>query len=270
MKRNRIFHWLYMVLLIIFVCSGVALAVRSAQMQAGNVFYENLCEVQDDADRAPDCAASMEETSLLSDGVEDEEREMISDRAQKLSGRVTRLAKKYPDIAAWLQIPGTSVDYPVMRGADHLFYLDHLPDGSRNALGSLFVDCRCAGESRHVIIYGHNGSGGKMFGGLKLYESRDYLEKHGTVIFAARDGVYVCPVFSVRMVEAGGPAYKVDFEDAGSLANYIGQAAGESLCPVETDTGGAAGVLTLSTCTGWYRKRLIVQALLPPSFSGLT
>lgn len=258
MKKNRIFQWIYIVVVFIFMLSLAALTVRLVQMRAGRNFYEKLCEMQAEPADVPDDTVPLKESPLLSDG--EGERKAVPEKIPRLSGRVARLAKKYPDIVAWLQIPGTSVDYPVVRGEDNLFYLNHLPDGSRNALGSLFVDCRCGAGSAHIIIYGHNGSGGNMFGALKQYELQEFFAQHKTLMFATRDGFYRCLIFSVRRVEADGSAYLADFEDAGSLADYVREAAEQSIYPIETDTGEVQGVLTLSTCTGLRNQRLIVQA----------
>ena len=173
-----------------------------------------------------------------------------------------QFADDYPGTVMWLQITNTSVDYPVMLGADNQFYLNHLPDGSKNALGSLFLDYRTNEDSNHLIIYGHNGSGGKMFGLLKRYESQDYWGEHPALTVATSDSVYICPIFSVRRVEADSDAYKLEFEDNDSLVSYMNQAASESLYQIDIDLADAAKVLTLSTCTGWHNQRFIVQAVM--------
>ena len=117
-------------------------------------------------------------------------------------------------------------------------------------------------DSVHLIVYGHNGSGGKMFGLLKQYESQDYFLEHKTLTVATSDAVYVCPIFSVRRVEAGGNAYRLEFEDNNSLTDYINQAAAESLYQIDVELEDVTRVLTLSTCTGWLNQRFIVQAVM--------
>ena len=110
-----------------------------------------------------------------------------------------QFADDYPGTVMWLQITNTSVDYPVMLGADNQFYLNHLPDGSKNALGSLFLDYRTNEDSNHLIIYGHNGSGGKMFGLLKRYESQDYWGEHpGTDRSHVRLRIYLSDFFGAE------------------------------------------------------------------------
>ena len=180
----------------------------------------------------------------------------------ELSLRLSDFIDEYSDAAIWLQIPDTPLDYPVMLGTDNQFYLNHLPNGNKNALGSLFLDYRTNEDSVHLIVYGHNGSGGKMFGLLTQYESQDYFLEHKTLTVATSDAVYVCPIFSVRRVEAGGNAYRLEFEDNNSLTDYINQATAESLYQIDVELEDAARVLTLSTCTGWRNQRFIVQAVM--------
>ncbi len=152
-----------------------------------------------------------------------------------------------------------------MQGSDNQYYLDHLPDGSSNVLGSLFLDYRCSVDSAHLVVYGHNGSGGRMLGLLKNYASQDYYRKHPDVILAFADVQYVCHIFSVRRVEADSSAYTLDLEDSAARERYIRQAAAASIYPVldvEESCDGKERILTMSTCTGWGNQRLLVQALL--------
>ena len=45
-----------------------------------------------------------------------------------------------PDVKAWLELPGTVIQYPVAQGEDNSYYLKHLYDGTANKVGCLFID----------------------------------------------------------------------------------------------------------------------------------
>ena len=232
------------------------------ELQRGNEFYKQIGEWE-----KPLPTISVDPPLTVTSSVQpvvpkDQESESVSPKPHELSLRLSHFAEEYSDAAIWLQIPDTPLDYPVLLGADNQFYLNHLPNGNKNALGSLFLDYRTNEDSVHLIVYGHNGSDGKMFGLLKQYESQDYFLEHKTLIVATSDAVYSCPIFSVRQVEAGGNAYQLEFEDNNSLTDYINQAATESLYQIDVEFEGTARVLTLSTCTGWRNQRFIVQALI--------
>ena len=258
MKENKVFKSVYGAVLVIFIISGVMLGIRLAKLHRGNEFYRQI-----GGGRGFSSAVFSDSVSSgRTDASESAAIKALCLEAPELSGYVSQLAEKYSGIAAWLQIPGTDLDYPVMLGKDNQYYLEHLPDGSENPLGSLFLDYRSGTSGPHFIIYGHNGAGGKMLGLLKQYESREYYEEHAILTLVTKDAVYLCPIFSVRRVEADSDAYRLEFEDNDDLICYMNWAASESLYQIDIDFADAAKVITLSTCTGWHNQRFIVQAVM--------
>lgn len=91
------------------------------------------------------------------------------------------------DMAGWLSIGGTQIDYPVMQteSAESDYYLHHNFEGQEDINGSLFADARnnLKGTDSNVIIYGHNMKSGMMFGGLKQYLEKDYWKEHRLLTF---------------------------------------------------------------------------------------
>lgn len=237
--RNKWFRILYGILLAIFLLSATALLLRLAALRENREFYQEMSE---------------EEISLP---METEERAQSA-----LSLRFSHAAETYADLALWLQIPQTTVDYPVMLGEDNQFYLQHLPDGSKNGLGTPFLDYRTKADARHLVIYGHNGVDGAIFGALKQFESPEFLSAHPAITLATAEEEFVCPIFSVRRVSAESEAYTLDFETDAAFAAYIAEAAEASIYPIAIAEGDAARIVTLSTCTQRSSERLIVQALL--------
>jgi len=89
------------------------------------------------------------------------------------------------DMAAWLQIPGTVIDYPVMwTPRDENYYLYRDFDGKQNQNGCLILDTDSSLEplTTNLIIHGHNMKSGAMFGDLTDYENYSYYEKHKEII----------------------------------------------------------------------------------------
>lgn len=246
-KSRKMFRFFYMAALSAFAVFGTVLVIRLIELRHGDNFYKQLRET---------------DSFAIKDAEPEEQEEHKSDLTG-LQDHLVRFAAEYPETMAWLQLPDTEMDYPVMAGRDNQFYLEHLPDGSRNAQGSLFLDCRVDKDSPHLIIYGHNVLGGNMFGLLKQYESSEYFAEHRTLTIAMADSVYVCPIFSVRRVQADSNSYRLNFEDQDALTDYAERAVVESLYPTGVNPDGITRVLTLSTCTGRRDQRLIVQAALP-------
>ena len=84
------------------------------------------------------------------------------------------LQAQYPDVQAWLSIPGTRVDYPVLQSSmeNPEYYLRRNYKGEWRTAGSLFLqsDCRLSGKT--LIVYAHNMNDGSMFGCLTLCSAR--------------------------------------------------------------------------------------------------
>ena len=109
----------------------------------------------------------------------------------------TRIANPYADafrankdMTAWLQIPDTNIDYPVMwTPEDESYYLYRDFDGSDNKNGCLILDTDSCLDplTTNLIIHGHNMRSGAMFGNLTKYESKEYFENHRQMTLYTED-----------------------------------------------------------------------------------
>lgn len=89
------------------------------------------------------------------------------------------------DMCAWLQIPGTNIDYPVMwTPEDEQYYLYRDFDGSSNQNGSLILDTDSCVDplTTNLIIHGHNMKSGAMFGHLTNYQQESFYQEHRDII----------------------------------------------------------------------------------------
>ena len=89
------------------------------------------------------------------------------------------------DMAGWLSIPGTEIDYPVMwTPEDENYYLYRDFNGKENKNGCLILDTDSCLEplTTNLIIHGHNMKSGAMFGNLTDYENKTYYENHKEII----------------------------------------------------------------------------------------
>lgn len=77
----------------------------------------------------------------------------------------------------WINVPGTSINYPVVQSSDNSFYLSHSFDKSNNKAGWIFADYRNKfdGTDKNIIIYGHNRMDSSMFATLKNTQKQDWL-----------------------------------------------------------------------------------------------
>lgn len=176
------------------------------------------------------------------------------------------------DAVAWLYSPNTVIDYPVMRADDYNQYLRHLPDGTYNANGSLFLDYHCAADfsDRLSIVYGHHMKSGKMFASLAEYKKQRYFDEHPCMYLYTEqanyrmDILYGC-VISAEEWHDRGFVYETNLEDLLSYARR-NTSFQSSANYTETDR-----FLILSTCSyDFDDARYIVIGVLRPQYSEKT
>lgn len=82
------------------------------------------------------------------------------------------------DVKAWVYIPGTTIDYPVLIGSEDETYINKNIDKKYNPLGSIFSYANTKLEDGHMMFFGHNMKRHQMFGELKKFLDKDYMRKH--------------------------------------------------------------------------------------------
>ena len=94
------------------------------------------------------------------------------------------LTAKYPDAYAWIRIPGTNVDYPIVqREGDNGYYLNHTIDGRKRIEGAIFTEDYNEKDfmDSNTLIYGHNMLNGSMFRTLHKYKDRKFFNENRDV-----------------------------------------------------------------------------------------
>lgn len=96
------------------------------------------------------------------------------------------LQEENPDIYAWLRIPGTEFDFPILqRAGDDDYYLTHDSDGNDNSMGAIFSESSYNDgkmDDPATVLYGHQMLAGTMFGKLQqVYSESNALTEHGDI-----------------------------------------------------------------------------------------
>lgn len=174
-----------------------------------------------------------------------------------------------PDFVAWLRIPGTNVDYPVVQTDNPDYYLNHTFSGKSSVVGTLFslADADYAAPGRNIAIYGHHlrSSGEKMFTSLMRYKNPDFYEDNQTIVLDSlyRHSEYT--IFAVVNMKVGDwePSRTTFSGDAAFMA-FVNRAKSESLYDTGVEVGADDHILTLITCDRSYagkEGRLVILAV---------
>jgi sortase B len=192
-----------------------------------------------------------------------------------------------PEVAGYVSIPDTEVDYPVMYHADDVegeeYYLYRDLYGNHSQNGSIFLDSRCnfdvVGEdgtlsvpnSNNLILYGHNMRDRSMFGSLRDYKNDEtYYDAHPLIYFNSNYETYVFKIYAYFIADAQDTTEtrfdywnKINFEDETAFYDYVNEVKRRTLRLTNVDVQYGDQLLTLSTCNSTFSTaRLVICARL--------
>ena len=104
------------------------------------------------------------------------------------------LKKRNQEVSAWVKIPATAIDYPVVyTKKNNTKYLKKNFDGKEDSHGTLFFEKGCVPgvSDSNLLIYGHNMKDGSMFSGLLPYRQKTYLEANSYACMFTEDANYL-------------------------------------------------------------------------------
>lgn len=190
-----------------------------------------------------------------------ESAESEQDGGEKHQLDFASLRSRYPDVHAWLTIPGTCVDYPVVQSDadDPEYYLRRNYDGRWRLAGSLFFQYDCTPKSKNVVIFGHNMNDGTMFGVLEKLTEQKFREQHSTIFLETEVGVREYRIAAVLTTDLSRiPFNRTVFADEQDYLAF----AGTMLEGTGYEPQAAKRLLTLVTCAyNWDGARTVVVAV---------
>lgn len=190
-------------------------------------------------------------------------------KTEKMTGRDTEeemryslaeLQKKNPDCIGIVEIPGTSIYYPVLysKKEDGFFYVNRNFNQEPEGRGSIFMDYRCDDKkpSANRILYGHRMRNGQMFADLKNYKAKKYWQEHPYVYYTNEQGTGIYRIFSVyfsydpEAMDEYQNKYQMNFLDGTDeeKAEFVNAMKAWSIYDTETTPDADSEFLTLRTC----------------------
>ena len=154
------------------------------------------------------------------------------------------------DVVGWLYLPDTVISYPVVQGEDNSYYLKHLVDGTYNANGCLFVDCKNQSNltDDNTLIYGHHMDSGKMFASLVKYKDQEFYDAHPVMYFLTEDAVYQIELFAGYTTTADAGAYKITFSTREEKIAWLKDMFHNSDFYADVTVSALDHIMTFSTC----------------------
>ena len=220
--------------------------------------------------------------SLPESSVPDEEPEDEGE-TYTLLPNAQRLLEINSEVAGFISIPGTQINYPVMQSDDLEKYLHLNIMGEEARAGALFLDYRnrfdhvvdgklTEQDSDNLIIYGHNMANGMMFGELKNYRDNvNFYEEHPIIELNSNYACYTYKIFAFFIIDSQDTTEtafdcwnQLNFPDEASFYDFVNEAKRRTIRLTDVDVRYGDKLLTLSTCNGIFGNdgpgRLIVLA----------
>lgn len=201
------------------------------------------------------------------ESIADEVRNIKQNKTDEESVDFAKLKKINPDIIAWIEIPDTPVDYPVVMAKDNNdYYLTHNVKGEYSQYGSIFTDFRLYGapmQQKNCIIYGHNMGRWTdvMFSSLMEYRNQEYYDKHKIINIYTEKGKTEYKIISIMEVSNSSYAYNLTFELEKEYREWVKKCVSDSMVECNTEyLSNINRVATLSTCTYGSSKLVLICA----------
>lgn len=181
------------------------------------------------------------------------------------------LQKLNPDIYAWIEVPGTDVDYPIVQHAtDNSYYLTHTIEHKQTTAASIYTENYNSKDfnDHHTVIYGHNMKNGTMFRSLHNFEDYDFFEEHREIIIYMPEETRYYKIFAAYTYDNRHLLHSYYCEEAESFQRYLDEIYGikdfNAFIDRDMEVTSEDHIITLSTCvnSGDLTQRYLVQAVL--------
>lgn len=166
------------------------------------------------------------------------------------------LQSRNPDAYAWITIPGTLVDYPVLQNAENTdYYLDHTFEKAYGLPGAIYTRNDTAQDFSDpcTVVYGHNMKNDTMFGSLHEYENAAFFAdaSNRTIHTYNPDCARQWTIFAAVEYSDVLLSAAYDFADPAQLQAFVDslrscRGSFDSSVPVD----GTSRLIVLSTCIG--------------------
>jgi len=177
---------------------------------------------------------------------------------------------KNKDVYAWIEVPGTAIDYPILRHpTNDTYYLNYNMDGTKGYPGCIYTENLNSKDftDNNTVLYGHNMKNGTMFAGLHNFADKDFFTENNQVIIFLPDRTLYYEIFAAYKYDDRHLLQSFDFADEDVYANYLAAIYEnkDSAANInrESIVTGEETIITLSTCVANQDdKRYLVQAVL--------
>lgn len=162
------------------------------------------------------------------------------------------LKKLNPDVKAWIQVPKTNIDYPVVQGQDDMEYINKNVYGEFELSGAIFLSCLNKDDfsDPYNLVYGHNMKNGGMFADVADFTNKEYFETHQKGKLYLTDATRKIRFFAcMKVTAADAKIYHPDGYRKENLKELLDYIQANAVQYRDVNVADENSLIALSTCS---------------------
>ena len=269
MKKKQVYRFISLVSLLVMALAILSIVYMLFLFQQSNRAYQKLAEearaaAEQAAEQAAEEAPGSEETP--------------PDQGPLVPIPVdfNFLLSQNEDIAGWIVVDGTKVDYPVLYDATEMrIYLNHNYLRAYSPYGSIFMFSENSRDFTdfNTVLYGHNMVDGSMFATLHYFEDQEFFDQHRTIMVYTPDRVLTYEIFAAYRTDNLNILVKFPLDTPEDRQAYIDQIYTHEVKAIfdrSIEVTPDDRIITLSTCIANPTYRYLVQGVLVSEQEGIS
>ena len=162
------------------------------------------------------------------------------------------LKKLNPDVKAWIQVPKTNIDYPVVQGQDDMEYINKNVYGEFELSGAIFLSCLNKDDfsDPYNLVYGHNMKNGGLFADVADFTNKEYFETHQKGKLYLTDATRKIRFFAcMKVTAADAKIYHPDGYRKENLKDLLDYIQANAVQYRDVNVADENSLIALSTCS---------------------
>lgn len=185
---------------------------------------------------------------------------------------IVALKELNDETVGWLNVPGTNIDYPVVKAKDNAYYLKHNFKKEKDYNGWVFMNYLNSAEmlDKNTIIFAHNRYYSNiMFGTLNKVGKKAWYQniKENLITYSDINKEMKWEVFAAYTVPVTDDYLVTNFSTDEEFNKFIQMIRGRSVINSDLEIKSTDKILTLSTCAD-INTRFVVHAVLRTDLLG--
>ena len=252
--------------------SDVALAapadVTPDSLQTGDEQPQGTAGATDDPEQEPSASEDPENPTTPQPAATPAPQQTAA--APKVAPGLNALLAINPDTVGWIKVPGTKIDYPVVRSDNNDYYLNHSFYKESSRVGTVFIDnlgrVSPASSSQNLAVFGHKSS---LFNSLQSYQKLAFYKQNPTFTFDTLHEKGQWVIFAVFLTNSSpnqdeGNFFEwrhPDFYSRDEYMDFIRGCKERSLIDTTVQVSPGDALCSMTTCSTVFKDaRLVVMA----------